>query len=76
MGTAMRYSNLFCVLVIFLAGCGSKGDLYLPEAETEEVRPTSIQEETFQPETEQQELRNIEVQPDESEQELQEDEDE
>jgi len=63
----MRSSNLLCVLVLFLAacgtilfvaGCGTPGALYLPEGQTEQVRRVSMEEETFQPETEQQQLQN------------------
>ena len=63
----MRSSNLLCVLVLFLAacgtilfvaGCGTKGALYLPEGQTEQVRRVSMEQETFQPETEQQQLQN------------------
>lgn len=54
----MRPTNLLCVLVLFLAGCGSMGALYLPEGQTEQVRRVSMEQETFQPETEQQQLQN------------------
>jgi len=54
----MRSSNLLCVLVLFLAACGTKGALYLPEGQTEQVRRVSMEQETFQPETEQQQLQN------------------
>jgi len=54
----MRSSNLLCVLVLFLAACGTKDALYLPEGQTEQVRRVSIEQETFQPETEQQQLQN------------------
>ena len=63
----MRSSNLLCVLVLslaacgtilFMAGCGTKGALYLPEGQAEQVQRVSIEQETFQPETEQQQLQN------------------
>ncbi len=41
----MRYLILIFTLAFFLAGCGSKGDLYLPARETADVRPVSIEEE-------------------------------
>jgi predicted small lipoprotein YifL len=40
----MRHIHNLFVLVCFLAGCGSKGALYLPEGEKGEVGPSSIQE--------------------------------
>ena len=61
----MRYTSLIPVVVLFLAACGSKGSLYLPESETEGVPPASMEQETFQPETPQQELENREVPKDE-----------
>jgi predicted small lipoprotein YifL len=64
----MRYTSLIFLAVLYLlTGCGSKGALYLPERETEEVRPESIEEDTFQPETPQQELEIRETPQDEEE---------
>ena len=63
----MRYTSLIFTFVFFLAGCGSKGELFLPEGETVEVQPVSIEEETFQPETEQQELQNQDTRQEEEE---------
>ena len=63
----MRSTNLICVLVLFLAacgtiffvaGCGTKGGLYLPDGQKEQVRRVSMEQETFQPETERQQLQN------------------
>lgn len=51
----LRLTSLICTLVFFLAGCGSKGELYLPGGEKGEVQPVSIDGDTFQPETEEQE---------------------
>jgi predicted small lipoprotein YifL len=51
----MRKLNRFFVLAFFLAGCGSSGNLYLPEGEKENVAPESIEGDTFQPETEEEE---------------------
>jgi predicted small lipoprotein YifL len=63
----MRSTNLLCVLVLFLAACGTKGALYLPEGQTEQVRRVSMEQETFQPETEQQQLQNETNQQEEEE---------
>ena len=63
----MRNSILSFGIVLLLAGCGSKGDLYLPEGETEEVAPVSMEQETFQPETQQQELQNRPMEQEEEE---------
>ena len=63
----MRYTSLIFTFVFFLAGCGSKGALFLPEDKTVEVQPVSIEEETFQPETEQQELQNQDTRQEEEE---------
>ena len=65
----MRFTNLLFVLFFFLAGCGTKDALYLPEGEAGEVQPVSIREETFQPETRQQELQDGQMQQDEEEEE-------
>ncbi len=71
----MRYTSLIFTFVFFLAGCGSKGALFLPKGKTvevqpvsiEEVQPVSIEEETFQPETEQQKLQNQDTRQEEEE---------
>ncbi len=63
----MRNSILSFVIVLFVAGCGSKGGLYLPDGETEEVAPVSMERETFQPETRQQELQSQPITQEEEE---------
>ena len=63
----MRDPSLIFVVVLFLTACGSKGGLYLPEGETEEVQPVSIDQETFQPENPEQELENRAIPQDEEE---------
>ncbi len=54
----MRITSLLFVILSLLAACGSKGALYLPGGQIEQVQRVSMEQETFQPETEQQQLQN------------------